>query len=173
MFLNINLATSIITRGTDITQVGAGAYQAHYMAEHLWKGLWFLGLLNGFWILFSTHLGNTDILIRVVTDVVWMANSESRRWTAATAGKIYYILLIAFTVWGLLAVNWGQAMDLFKVLGNVAGFVLAVAAIQVLIISHKFLPKELQPGLFRKCLLVSTSIFYGSLSMTLFTRFLP
>jgi small neutral amino acid transporter SnatA (MarC family) len=120
MFLNINLATAIIAAGTDIAQIGAGAYQGNYMAEHLWKGLWFLGLLNGFWILFSTHLGNTDMLIRVVTDVVWMANSEARGWTAATAAKIYYVLLVVFTAWGLLAVNWGHAMDLFKVLGNVS-----------------------------------------------------
>ena len=39
------------------------------MAEHLWRGLWVLALLNGFWILFSTHLGNTDLLVRTVTDL--------------------------------------------------------------------------------------------------------
>jgi hypothetical protein len=29
MFLNVNLATAIVAPGTDIAQIGAGAYQAH------------------------------------------------------------------------------------------------------------------------------------------------
>ena len=37
-------------------QLTVGAFQARYMAEKLWVGFWALCLLNGFWILFSTHL---------------------------------------------------------------------------------------------------------------------
>ena len=79
MFLNVNLATAIIPAGTDLDKVGAGAFQAQYMRDHLWSGLWFLGLLNGFWILLSTHLGNTDVLVRVVTDTLWTASRRVRR----------------------------------------------------------------------------------------------
>ena len=80
MFLNVNLATAIIPRGADISQVGAGAFQAQYMAQHLWTGFWVLALLNGFWILFSTQLGNTDLLIRTITDIVWVGSSKVRAW---------------------------------------------------------------------------------------------
>ena len=80
MFLNVNLATGIIPAGSDISQIGAGAYQAEYMARNLWSGFWMLALLNGFWVLFSTHLGNTDILMRSVTDIIWAANPKARRW---------------------------------------------------------------------------------------------
>ncbi|MGH9429040.1 MAG: Nramp family divalent metal transporter [Terriglobia bacterium] len=80
MFLNINLATATIPHGTDLSRVGAGAFQAQYLAEHLWSGFWFLALLNGFWILFSTQLGNTDILVRTVTDILWVANPRARAW---------------------------------------------------------------------------------------------
>ena len=89
MFLNVNLATFIAPPGTDLTKVGAGAFQAQYMAEQLWSGFWFLALLNGFWILFSTHLGNTDTLVRLVTDILWSASPALRCRSSTSSGRIY------------------------------------------------------------------------------------
>ena len=161
MFLNVNLATSIIPRGTDMSTVGAGAFQAQYMAEHLWAGFWVLALLNGFWILYSTHMGNTDILIRTVTDIIWVGSSRARAWRGGDIRKIYYTLLLVFTMWGMIAVHWGNAMSLFKILANIAGLVLAAASIQVLRVNTKLLPRELQPPLWRRAALVACAIFYG------------
>ena len=160
MFLNVNLATAIIPHGTDISTVGAGAFQAQYMAEHLWPGFWFLALLNGFWILFSTHLGNTDILIRTVTDTIWVGSSRVRGWRGGDIRKIYYALLFGFTLWGLIAVRWADAMSLYKIIANIAGLVLAIAAAQVLRINTKLLPPELRPPLWRKAGLIACSVFY-------------
>ena len=70
MYLNVNLASAIIPPGTNMEGQAAGAYQAQYLSDHLWRGLWYFGLLNGFWILFSTHLGNTDVLVRTVPDTL-------------------------------------------------------------------------------------------------------
>ena len=78
MFLNVNLATAIIPHGTDLQGLAAGAYQAEYL-RRIWPGFWFLTLFNGFWILFKTQLGNTDILVRTVTDAVWMASPPRAR----------------------------------------------------------------------------------------------
>lgn len=157
MFLNVNLATSIIPKGTDLSAVGAGAFQAQYMAQHLWSGFWFLALLNGFWILFSTHLGNTDTLVRTVTDIFWVVLPERR---GIGVGRIYYTLLAGFTVWGLVAVNWGSAMTLFKALGVIASPILALAAIQLLAVNTRLLPVELRPPLWRRAALVVTAVFY-------------
>jgi hypothetical protein len=161
MFLNVNLATAIIPPGEDISQVGAGAFQAEYMARHLWTGFWFLALLNGFWILFSTHLGNTDILIRTVTDIAWVGSRRVRAWRGGDIRRIYYALLLGFTVWGMLAANWSDAMGLFKILGNVAGFVLAVSGVQIAMVTRKLLPPELRPPMWRTAALVACSAFYG------------
>ena len=79
MYLNVNLATAIIPHGTDLQGLAAGAYQAEYLAE-IWPGFWFLTLFNGFWILFKTQLGNTDILVRTITDAVWMSSPRARAW---------------------------------------------------------------------------------------------
>lgn len=163
MFLNVNLATSVIPAGTDLSQIGAGAYQAEYMAEHLWSGFWFLALLNGFWVLFSTHLGNTEILVRMTTDIAWAGSPSVRAWANNNVRSLYYTLFVVFTLWGMFVVNWGSAMDLLKLLGNIAGFVLAVSSIQILVVNTRLLPKELQPPLWRKLALVACAIFYGTL----------
>ena len=99
MFLNVNLATAIIPHGTDLQGLAAGAYQAEYLRK-IWSGFWFLTLFNGFWILFKTQLGNTDILVRTITDAVWMSSSRAREWKMGIRA-IYYGILLVFSIWGI------------------------------------------------------------------------
>lgn len=161
MFLNVNLATAIAPAGADLSDVGAGAFQAKYMAERLWSGFWILALLNGFWILFSTHLGNTDTLVRCVTDTLWSAGIG--RGSGLRAGRLYFGLLVAFTIWGVITVRWGSAMTLFKALGVVAGPVLCLGSLQVLRLNTSLLPPELRPSLLRRMGLVVSAVFYAGM----------
>lgn len=164
MYLNVNLATALIEPGKSFADVEAGAIQAKQMADLLWPGLWILGLLNGFWILFSTHLGNTDILVRTVTDALWTSSEKARNWRGGNVSKIYYTLLIAVTIWGVYVVRLGGVMELFKFLANVAGFILAIAAVHLLIVNTRLLPKELQPSWWRKLALAACALFYGAVT---------
>ncbi|QDU13849.1 hypothetical protein CA11_16350 [Gimesia maris] len=167
MFLNVNLATAVIPENTEMDHMAAGAFQARYMAEHLWSGFWWLALLNGFWVLMSTHLSNTDVLIRTVTDIVWVASPQVREHRRMNISRLYYFFLTLATIWGLLAVNWGHALSLFKILGAVAGPVLAIAAVQILIVNTRLLPEELRPHLWRRGALILCAICYGCLSLAL------
>lgn len=160
MYLNVNLATAVIPAEENIQGVGAGVYQVKYLAEHAWSGFWILGLLNGFWILFSTHLGNTDVLVRTVTDTLWTASSRVRGWRGGSISTIYYGLLAVFTIFGVIAVNFGSAMQLFQVLGVIAGGVLAIAAAQILIVNTTLLPPELRPSIWRRIALILCGVCY-------------
>lgn len=164
MYLNVNLASHFIPAGTEMDGVAAGVQQVQHMSQKLWSGLWVLGLLNGFWILFSTHLGNIDVLVRTITDIVWVASPAVRESKKLTVGRVYYGLLAVFCVWGLIAVHLANAMTLFKILATVAGFVLVPAAIQILIINSTMLPRELRPPLWRRVALVLCAIFYAVVS---------
>jgi hypothetical protein len=132
------------------------------MSEQLWSGFWFLALLNGFWILFSTHLGNTDTLVRSVTDTLWSIGVG--RSGNIPVGKLYYGLLIGFTVLGAISVQMGSAMAMFKVLGVVAGPVLCLAALQILRVNTTLLPPELRPSVWRRAGLICCAIFYGAMA---------
>jgi hypothetical protein len=165
MFLNVNLARAIIPHGTDLSKMGAGAFQAQYMAEHFWSALWILGLLNGFWILFSTQLGNTDVLIRTLTDTLWTASRRVRSWREGSIATVYYTLLAIFTAWGLVAVHLGTAMQLFQYLATMAGVVMSIAGVQLYLVNTRLLPRELQPSWWRKAALLLCSLAYGAMSV--------
>jgi hypothetical protein len=159
MFLNVNLATAIIPHGTNLQGLAAGAYQAEYLAR-IWPGFWFLTLFNGFWILFKTQLGNTDILVRTATDAVWMSSPRAR------AGKrgiraIYYGILVAFSVWGAIVIRSASPFELFKVLANMAGLVLVISGVQIFLVNRRFLPRALRPAPWREAGLLLCVAFYA------------
>ena len=95
MFLNVNLVLHIVGPGTPVNENTLGAFQALYLSK-FWTGLWWLALINGFWILYSTHLGNTDCLVRASTDILWSASPRIRKWSAS---KLYATILVMLTVW--------------------------------------------------------------------------
>lgn len=159
MFLNVNLATALIPPGTDMAGTNVGTQQAVAMST-LWSGFWILALLNGFWILLSTHLGNTDVMVRQVTDVWWVASDKIRERAKGQISRLYYSVLAVVTVWGCFAVLWGEAMALFTFLGFMANLILALSSVQVLIVNTTLLPKELRPSWFRRSVLVVCALFY-------------
>lgn len=161
MYLNVNLASFLVPQGTELKAMEMGAFQAEKMAEQMWHGLLYLGMLNGFWILFSTHLGNTDILVRTVTDILWVSNRGLRKSKTWNVGRVYYGLLLAFTVGGCVVVRFASAIQLFQTLAAIAGAVLVPASLQVLHINRTMLPPALRPALWRQIALVLCSVFYA------------
>ena len=173
MFLNVNLATEIIPTGTDLSQAGAGAFQAKYLAENVWSGFWALTLLNGFWVLFSTHLANTDVLIRTITDILWVGSPRVRSWRGGEISYVYYALLAGFTGWAMVVVNFADVMQLMTVMGNIAGLVLAAASIQILVVNNRLLPKPVRPGWVPKLFLLACCLFYsGFFVVVVWDRFI-
>jgi hypothetical protein len=158
MYLNVNLVTAIVPPGTDLQGLAAGSYQAHYLAQ-IWSGFWFLTLFNGFWILFKTQLGNTDILVRTVTDAVWMARGGESKGRFHIRG-LYYGILLVFSIWGVISLRVASPFQLFKVLANMAGVVLAIAGVQVVLVNRLFLPKAVRPALWREIGVLLCSAFY-------------
>lgn len=163
MFLNVNLAVAIVP-GNDIpADNAAGAFQARYMADHLWHGFWALALVNGFWILFSTQIGNTDCLTRVVCDSLWAGWPTLR---AMSTSRLYAVLLTTFSTWGVLALAVGDsALSLFKILGLLASPILAIGAFQILRVNRRFLPDKIRPPLWRQAALILCGTIYGILSV--------
>jgi hypothetical protein len=159
MFLNVNLATAIVPPGTDLQGLAAGAYQAEYLSK-IWTGFWFLTLFNGFWILFKTQLGNTDILVRAVTDATWMASDRARQ-SKLGIRAIYYGVLVAFSVWGVFALRSASPFALFKIVANMAGVIMVIAGIQILIVNRRFLPPAVRPSIVREAGLVACVAFYA------------
>lgn len=169
MFLNVNLAATLIPPNAKLVGMGAGTYQAQYMAEKLWSGFWLLALFNGFWILFSTHLGNTDVLVRLVSDISYVAFPKVRKWPVS---RLYVCLLMVLTMWAVFSVRLGTVLQLFEVLGIIACPIMALASIQILRVNTKFLPPELRPQMWRRIGLILCSAAYGGFTVALVVKLL-
>jgi len=160
IYLNVNLATQLIPAGMSLEGSNAATHQVQSMSL-VWSGFWYLALLNAFWILFSTHIGNTDVMVRTVTDMWWVASPKVRERSNGKISTLYYSILAAVTVWSCFAILSGEAMALFKFLGFIANLVLGVSAVQILIVNTTLLPKELRPSLWRRAALAGCALFYG------------
>src|SRR5690606_24670740 len=112
-------------------------------------------------ILYSTHLGNTDCLVRTVCDMAWAA---SPRLQQGTASRLYATLLVGLAVFSLAALHLGSVQRLLEILGLVACPITALSAIQILRVNTRFLPREIQPPLWRKFALLIVSLTYGGIT---------
>ena len=166
MFLMVNLAASLFQPGMTISGVAAGVFQAAEMKK-LWAGFWILGLMNGFWILFSTTLTNVDVLTRVVTDIVWAGSPSAQK---RPVGKIYGLLLLIFTIIAVFGAFVGDAKMLLLILGATAAPINAFSALQLLRLNTTLLPQELRPPMWRKLALILCALFYGAVSIAMFRQ---
>jgi uncharacterized membrane-anchored protein len=161
MFLPALLTVQFIPPGTDISGFAVAAFQAQYLSQVWGPAMWFLTLLCGFWILFSTQLGITDLFARMVTDMLWTGSARIRAWRGGDVRLVYYGVLLVFTIWGAIAINLAQPLILILIGANMAGFNFIVLSLHTLYVNRKFLPPELRPPLWRELTLVLAALFFA------------
>ena len=121
---------------------------------------WYLTIVCGFWILFSTQLGIVDGLPRGTTDILWAASPRLRR--TGDIRKVYYGVLLVFAVWGSVALNLARPITLIIIGANAAAFIFIVESLHTLVVNRMFLPRELRAPLWREGCLILCALFYGS-----------
>jgi hypothetical protein len=120
---------------------------------------WYLTVLCGFWILFSTQLGIVDGLPRATTDILWSASPRLRQM--GDVRRVYYGVLLVFAVWGCIGLNLARPITLIIIGANAAAFIFVVESIHTLVVNRRFLPGELHAPLWREACLVLCALFYG------------
>lgn len=123
--------------------------------------LWYLTLLTGFWILFSTQLGIMDLFPRTITDMLWTSNASVRRWAKNDIRRVYYGALLIFVIWGCIAINLAQPFILILLGAFMAGLIMAIMGVHVWYVNRKFLPRELQAPMWRQVALWLFTAFFG------------
>jgi hypothetical protein len=121
---------------------------------------WYLTIVCGFWILFSTQLGIVDGLPRGTTDILWAASPRLRK--TGDIRKVYYGVLLVFAVWGCVALNLARPITLIIIGANAAAFIFIVESLHTLVVNRMFLPRALRAPLWREGCLILCAVFYGS-----------
>ena len=162
MVLPAVLYVTFLARGTDIRGYGIAAALAQAMVS---SGAPLLGgavALIGAWILFKTQLDVLEGLARSLTDILWTGSQRIRSWRNGDVRKVYYTVLVALVVWGLIALRLAQPIFLLQLGANIGGAVLCLASLHLLYINTRLLPAHVRPPLWRRIGLVLCATFYGT-----------
>lgn len=162
MLLTTLMAYEFVTPGGGLTGAWAVAeMQASAVARRHGAIFWYLTLLTGFWVLFKTQLGNSDGLVRSVTDMLWSGSGGVRRLANGDVRRVYYTVLAALAAWGCIALNLAQPLTLVVIGANIAGFNFVAVSVHTIVLNRKVLPPELRPPLWREAMLVLCALFFG------------
>lgn len=162
MALTCAATLQFVPAGTVVGDWAVAGLQATNIAAALGPAFWHVTLLCGFWVLFSTQLGNVDGVPRLVTDILWSGSPAVRRWRGGDVRAVYYTVLVVFAVWGSIALGLARPLVLIVIGANAAGVIFLFASIHTLVVNRRFLPKELRPALWREAALVLCAVFYAS-----------
>lgn len=161
MALPAMLYVTFIPAGSDIRGLGIAAALAQAVATR--EGAIFGGAIAvlGVWILFKAQLDLLEGMTRSVTDILWTGSKRLREWKGGDVRFVYYGVLTAVSLWGIVALLSTQPIVLLALSANMAGIVFIISAFHVLYVNTRLLPVELRPPLWRCLALISLALFYG------------
>jgi hypothetical protein len=173
MALPALLYVTFLPPGSDIRGLGISAALAHSVGAR--SGPLLAGAIAflGAWILFKTQLDSLEGLVRAITDILWTGSPRVRAWGRGDVRAVYYGVLAAVVLWGIVALRLAQPIVLLQLGANVAGGVFVVASLHLLYLNTRLLPRELRPPAWRRAALVGMALFYGvfvSLSVSALAR---
>jgi hypothetical protein len=161
MALPALLYVTFLPRGSDIQGLGVSAALANAVGTT--QGALLAGVIAflGAWILFKTQLDDFEAMVRAITDILWTGSHRVRAWRSGDVRAVYYSVLCAAALWGIVALRFAQPIVLLKLGANVAGVVFIVASMHLLYVNTRLLPQELRPPRWRRAALVAMALFYG------------
>jgi hypothetical protein len=159
MMLTALFTIQYVPAGTVAGEWAVANLQATGIAAVHGPIFWYLTVLCGLWILFSTQLGIVDGLPRATTDMLWAASPRLRR--GGDVRRVYYGVLMVFAIWGCIGLNLARPITLIIIGANAAAFIFVVESLHTLVVNRLFLPRELRPPLWREVVLVLCALFYG------------
>jgi len=161
MLLPALLYVTFLPAGTEIQGLGISAALADAMTAQASPLLGGAIAFLGAWVLFKTQLDLMEGMVRAITDILWTGSHRVRAWRGGDVRAVYYTVLGVIVVWGIIALRLAQPFVLLQIGANVAGFVLAVAALHLLYINTRLLPAHVRPPTWRRIALVAMSVFYA------------
>ena len=162
MMLPALLYVTFVPVGSDIRGLGIAAALAQAVATQ--KGAIFGGIIAGLgvWLLFKTQLDILEGMTRAITDILWTGSGRIRSWRGGDVRVVYYSVLAAISIWGIIALKLTQPIVLLTLSANMAGIVFIISSIHLLYVNTRLLPVELRPPLWRRLAVVALTLFYGT-----------
>lgn len=163
MLLAAVFTMEFVPAGTVAGEWAVASLQAEGIAARHGQVFWYLTIVCGFGILFSSQLGIVDGLPRGITDILWAASPRLRAW--GDVRRVYYAVLAVFAVWGCIALNLARPITLIIIGANAAAVIFVIESLHTLVVLRRFVPAELQGPRWRSLCLVGCALFYGTFAV--------
>lgn len=173
IMLPVALAVTLIPPGKELGGFAAAIQLGVGLKELMGSVGWFTALILAFWILYSTQLGLTELVVRTATDIIWTMSSKVRELTRGDVRLVYYPLLALMTLWVgasfiLFFVYKVNPLIAAALVANMSNIVYPVTVLANLYLNNRYLPRELRPSPLVTGTLILGCIFW----LTFFTLFL-
>lgn len=142
--------------GANITTFAATALDSQYG-----RGVFYLALLVGFFILFTTQLGIFEAMVRNATDAA-TANPRFQRAIEGDPRRFYYPFMVALVVVIAVVLTTFQPINLVRNSANLANGAALVYPF-VLIYLNRQLPRAARPSKWSSVALMANFVFFGFL----------
>lgn len=164
MVLPALIYVTFLPPGSDIRGLGIAAALASAVGAQAGPLLAGAIAFLGAWILFKSQLDSLEGMVRALTDMLWTGSRRVRDWRGGDVRAVYYTVLGAVVIWGILALRVAQPIVLLQIAANVASVVFIITSLHLLHINTRLLPPALRPPAWRRAMLVFMAIFYGFFS---------
>jgi hypothetical protein len=161
MALPALLYVAVLPAGTDIRGLSIAAELAFGMGARAGALMAGMIALLAAWILLKTQLDLIEGMVRAITDMLWAGSRRVREWRGGDVRAVYYVVLAAVVVWGIIALRLAQPVVLLQIGANIASIVFIFASLHLLYINTRLLPAALRPPLWRRLTLVGMAAFYS------------
>jgi hypothetical protein len=125
---------------------------------------WFLTLACGFLVLAPGQVSAADQIARRWTDMAWSARSRKAGERRGDVRYVYYGILGAYCVCGLILLSSFSPVTIAKISGVLQNISLGAVSLLALYVNRALLPKEVRPGWFHQLGVVACGTFFLGVS---------
>ncbi|MFO1019464.1 MAG: Nramp family divalent metal transporter [Planctomycetales bacterium] len=129
---------------------------------------WFMTLFTGFIVIAPGQIIGGDQIARRWTDILWTLNRRTHTWGKNQVKYIYYGILAAFFVWGMIALTLFDPLQIAKITGILGNIALGFTALHALYVNRTLLPPELRPGFISQLGTIFCGVFFFLISGIVF-----
>ena len=157
--------------GIEVEGHAAAAMTARGVADRSGEIFWFLTLLCGFIVLAPGQTSDIDGITRRWTDVIWTGNRRARRMDGHQVKNIYYGIMFAYCLWGLIALRLTpNPLVLAIVTTTLRNIGLGGSSLHALYVNRTMLPGPLRPAWYLQLGLVGAFVFFMGISIIAFLQ---
>jgi hypothetical protein len=163
------LSIQFLKRGTEVPESAVAAMTAEGVARAVgptWGPLfWYLTISCGVLVLAPSAVTTADGVLRRWVDVFWTASPRLRRLEPHRIRLVYFGTLVAYAMFGLVALWWGRPGKLLLWATTIYNFALGFSCWHVLATNLTLLPREIRPNYFIRIGLTLAGAFFLALGV--------